>query len=99
MRRIMAAEPKRHGSHRLPSGPDGRTWGAGRRPMQTAPTGLVTRRPLLAGTAVALSAAVLRRPARAQREALAEQVVVIDTGQRVWRVPYQPVDKMPLPHG
>ncbi|GAA0602018.1 hypothetical protein GCM10009416_44830 [Craurococcus roseus] len=35
----------------------------------------------------ALGAAVLPRATRAQ-EAPAEQVVVIDTGQRVWRVPY-----------
>jgi hypothetical protein len=43
---------------------------------------------LAGSTAAALSIPVLRRGAQAQQEAPAEQVVVIDTGQRVWRVPY-----------
>lgn len=55
--------------------------------MPTAPAGLVARRPLLAGASAALSLAALPSASQAQ-EAPAEQVVVIDTGQRVWRVPY-----------
>lgn len=53
--------------------------------MPNAQAGCVTRRTFLAA-AVTLPPAMLPRAARAQ-EALAEQVV-IDTGQRVWRVPY-----------
>lgn len=56
------------------------------------------RRAFLAGAAVALSAAVPRRAVRAQQDAPAEQVVVIDTGQRVWRVPYGYLSIRPPAH-
>jgi hypothetical protein len=55
--------------------------------VPTAPAGLVARRPLLAGASAVLSLAALPGASQAQ-EAPAERVVVIDTGQRVWRVPY-----------
>lgn len=54
--------------------------------MPNAFDGTVTRRPLLAAAA-ALPLAVLPRAGRAQG-APAERTVVIDTGQRTWRVPY-----------
>ncbi len=55
--------------------------------MPTASAVLVERRTILTAAVAFLSAALLPRASQAQ-EVPPERVVVIDTGQRVWRVPY-----------